>query len=321
MLVLNEKDILQTISMKELIEAIEEAYVLYDSNDYQMPIRSQIPDNDNTLLLMPCIAKSSTGTKIVSVFPKNREHPVTQGVVVLNDREYGTTKAILNGTALTGLRTGAVSGAAIKYLAPEDCHSVGLIGTGFQGLYQLLAACTIREIEHIYLFNRTPSKLHTFVQRLKNHLTREVEIHIVKDVLELVEKSDIVITSTTSNTPVLPEGDSVFNGKLIIGIGSYQPQMREFSESVYRNLENLYIDTSDAIHESGDIIDPIKNQWIDKSQVIPFSNVITGKVKPILSENRPAVFKSTGMALFDLVAANIIFEKAVQRNLGQCVQL
>jgi ornithine cyclodeaminase/alanine dehydrogenase-like protein (mu-crystallin family) len=321
MLVLNENDILQAITMKELIEAIEEAYVLYDSNNYQMPLRIQIADEDNTLLLMPCVARCSTGVKIVSVFPRNREQPVTQGVVVLNDRNNGTTKGILNGTVLTGLRTGAVSGAAIKYLAPEDCHSVGLIGTGFQGLYQLLSACAVREIDHIYLFNRTPSKLFSFVQSLKKHLTKVVEIQIIEDVMELVEKSEVVITSTTSHSPVLPESDTVFNGKLIIGIGSYQPQMREFSESVYRNIENLYIDTLDAFHESGDIIDPIQNQWIDKSQVISFSKVITGKVKPILSEHRPSVFKSTGMALFDLVAANVIYEKAVQLNLGQNVQL
>lgn len=321
MLILNENDIFQAVTMKELIQTIEEAYVLYENNDYQMPLRSQIPDNGNTLLLMPCVAKSSTGVKIVSVFPKNRELPVTQGVVVLNNRNNGSTKAILNGTVLTGLKTGAVSGAAIKYLSPEDCNSVGLIGTGFQGLYQLLAACAIRDIEHIYLFNRTPSKLLSFIQSLKKHLTKELEIHIIEDVIELVEKSDIIITSTTSHSPVLPEDDSGLNGKLIIGIGSYQPQMREFSESVYRNLENLYIDTLDAIHESGDIIGPIENQWIDKSQIISFSKVIAGKVKPVFSEHRPTVFKSTGMALFDLVAANTIYEKAVQRKLGQYVQL
>lgn len=321
MLILNENDIYQAVTMKELIYAIEEAYVLYESNNFNMPVRNQIPDKENTLLLMPCVAKGSTGMKIVSVFPNNREHPVTQAVVVLNDRNTGATKAILNGTVLTGLKTGAVGGAAIKYLAPSSAQSVGLIGTGSQGMFQLLAACVVRDIKHIYLYNRTSSKLLSFVQTLKKQLTKEVKIHMVESELELVEKSEIIITSTTSHSPVLPDIDSIFNGKLIVGIGSYQPQMREFSESVYKNLENLYIDTLDAIHETGDIIDPLHNQWLYKSQVISFSKVITEKVKPDLTDEHPVVFKSTGMALFDLVVADAIYEKAVQLKIGLFVHL
>lgn len=321
MLILNENDICQAVTMIELIQAIEEAYVLYEGNDFNMPVRNQVPDKENTLFLMPCVAKGSTGTKIVSVFPNNREHPVTQAVVVLNDRATGSTKAILNGTVLTGLKTGAVGGAAIKYLTPSNAQTVGLIGTGFQGMYQLLAACAVRDIKHIYLYNRTSSKLLSFVQSLKNHLAREVEIHIVESELELVEKSEIIITSTTSHSPVLPDRESIFNGKLIVGIGSYQPQMREFPESVYKNLESLYIDTLDANHETGDIIDPLNNQWLDKSQVISFSKVITEKVKPDLTDQRPVVFKSTGMALFDLIVADAIYEKALQLKIGQFVNL
>lgn len=319
MLILNENDIYQSVTMSELIQAIEEAYLLYENNDFNMPVRNQIPDKENTLLLMPCVAKGSTGTKIVSVFPNNHEYPVTQGVVVLNDRANGTTKAILNGTVLTGLKTGAVGGAAIKYLSPPHAQTIGLIGTGFQGLYQLLAACAVRDIKQIYLYNRTSTKLLSFVQSLKLHLNKEVEVQIVENSLELVERSEIIITATTSHTPVLPESESIYHGKLIVGIGSYQPQMREFSQAVYRNLDKLYIDTLDAIEETGDIIDPIENQWIDKTQVVSFSKVISKKVHPDLTEVRPIVFKSTGMALFDLVVADAIYQKAVQLKIGQSV--
>ncbi|HWI48237.1 MAG TPA: ornithine cyclodeaminase family protein, partial [Rummeliibacillus sp.] len=137
----------------------------------------------------------------------------------------------------------------------------------------------------------------------------------------LVEQADIIITATTSNSPVLPTIQNAFNGKLIIGIGSYQPQMREFSESIYTNLEFLYVDTLDAIHESGDVIDPIQHNWLEESQVISFSKVITQKIKPTFSEHRPTVFKSTGMALFDLVVANVIYKKALNLQIGQYVNL
>ncbi|AZU62867.1 ornithine cyclodeaminase family protein [Neobacillus mesonae] len=321
MLVLNEKDIKSAVSMRDLIDAIEEAYVLYEDNEFQMPLRSHVQDNDNILLLMPCVVKNSVGTKLVTVAPNNREQPVTQAIVVLNERDTGTPKAILNGTLLTGLKTGAVGGAAMKHLARENAHSVGLIGTGYQGLYQLAAACSVRDIKDIYLFNRTASKLPSFIDSLKQVIPVEVEIHITKNPLELVEKSEIIITSTTSNRPVLPDDEIAYNGKLIIGIGSYQPHMREFSHAIYRNLEILYVDTQDAIQESGDIIDPLQNKWMDESQIIPFSKVITKKITPIFSNDRPAVFKSTGMALFDLIVAHTIFERASEKRIGQIIQL
>ncbi|MGG0657016.1 ornithine cyclodeaminase family protein [Rummeliibacillus pycnus] len=321
MLILNEKDILQAVTMNDVILAIEEAYVLYESNDFQMPLRNQMTDQDNTMLLMPCVAKDSTALKIVHVFPNNHEYPVTQGVMMLNDRENGTIKGILNGTVLTGIRTGAIGGVAIKYLAPENASSVGLIGTGFQGLHQLIAACTVRNIKDIYLYNRTASKLPSFVQALKNKIAKEIEIHIVSSTSELVDLADIIVTATTSNSPVLPTIQNAFNGKLIIGIGSYQPQMREFSETIYKNVDFLYVDTLDAIQESGDVIDPIQHNWLVESQVISLSKVITQKIHPTFSEHRPTVFKSTGMALFDLVVANVIYEKALNKQIGQYVNL
>lgn len=321
LLILNEQDMLQAVTMNDVILAIEEAYTLYDSSDFLMPLRNQLSDDDHTMLLMPCIANDSAGLKVVHVSPNNREYPVTQGIMILNNRENGSIQAILNGTVLTNMRTGAIGGVAIKYLALENAASVGLIGTGTQGFHQLIAACTVRDIKHIYLWNRTPSKLPSFVHNLKKHIANDIKIHIVNNTSELVYEADIIITATTSNTPVLPDIQNIYNGKLLIGIGSYQPQMREFSDAVYQNLDVIYIDTLDAIHESGDVIDPIHNHWITATQVIPFSKVVTHKVKPTLSEFQPTVFKSTGMALFDLVVGQVIYEKALNQQIGQSVHL
>ena len=321
MLILDEKDMLQAVSMNDVILAVEEAYALYDSTDFLMPLRNQLSDEDRTMLLMPCIAKDSTGLKVVHVSPNNREYPVTQGIMMLNDRQNGSIKAILNGTVLTSIRTGAIGGVAIKYLAPDNATSVGLVGTGTQGLHQLIAASTVRNIQHIYLWNRTPSKLASFVHNLRKQISNDIEIHVVNNVSELVNEADIIITATTSYTPVLPDIENEFIGKLLIGIGSYQPQMREFSDAVYQNLDMLYIDTLDAIYESGDVIDPIQNNWITESQVIPFSKVITNKVKPTFSEFHPTVFKSTGMALFDLIVGQVIYEKALNQQIGQSFHL
>lgn len=321
MLVLSEQDILQTVTMDDVIQMIEEAYILYESNHFAMPLRQQVSEQNNTMLLMPCIAKNSTGLKIVNVYPNNHEVPVTQGTMILHNRANGAVKAILNGTLLTGIRTGAIGGTAIKYLAPENVQSIGLIGTGFQGLYQLIAACAVREIKHIYLWNRTASKITLFIQKLQSCLTKDIKIHITNKISDLVEQSDIIILSTSSYKPVLPNIENGFNGKLIIGIGSYRPQMREFPKSIYENLDSLYIDSLDAIQESGDLIDPIQNRWLAESQIIPFSKILTNKVRSEFSIQKPTVFKSTGMALFDLVVAEMIVEKALEHQIGQLVEM
>jgi ornithine cyclodeaminase/alanine dehydrogenase-like protein (mu-crystallin family) len=160
MLVLDEKAMLETASMKDVMEAMERAYRHYENKQYEMPLRTQLQDNENTFLLMPSIAHQSFSLKIVSVFPDNQQYPVTQGIVILMDRQTGCPKALFNGTVLTGLRTGAIGGLAVDYLSPADIKNVGLIGTGYQGLYQLLAVCAIRNIDRIYLYNRTSSISH-----------------------------------------------------------------------------------------------------------------------------------------------------------------
>lgn len=321
MLVINETDIGRAVSMHDLIMAIEQAYILYEFEEYQMPSRNHIFDHENTFLLMPCTANHSFGTKIVSVFPNNKKCPVTQGIVVLNDRNNGQMKALLNGTIITGLKTGAVGGAAIKYLSRKNVHTVGLIGTGYQGLYQLVATCAVREIKQIYLYNRTSTKLIAFINTLKNHISTNIEIHIADHTRELVEQSEIIITATSAHEPVLPNDSNIFNGKLIIGIGSFQPHMREFPKNLYINLKNIYIDTLDAKHESGDIVVPLKEKWLDDSQIVSFSKVITKKITPQQNSDCPTVFKSTGMALFDLVCAERIYEKAIQHRIGAFLEL
>lgn len=302
--------------MSDIMKAVEDAYVIYDKSQYLMPTRTQIANGDNTLLLMPCFSKNEYGTKMMNVFPENKDFPVTQGLMVLNNIENGDTKAILNGTTLTALRTGAIGGVAVKYLTAPDVKKVGLIGTGFQGLYQLVAACHARKFEDIYLYNRSPEKIPGFTEKLKKHLPNDVNIHEVDNAESLVRKAEVIMTATTSSDPVLPDKKEPLKGKTVVGVGSFQPSMREFPFSLYELADHMYIDTEDAIEESGDVAQPLKNGWIHESQIVPFSRIVTKKENIAPSRDRSVVFKSTGMALFDVVASQMIYEKAIQNGLG-----
>ncbi|WP_188454571.1 ornithine cyclodeaminase family protein [Virgibacillus oceani] len=316
MLFLNETAIKNAVSMKDVIDAIDEAYHVYESNHFHMPTRMQVVDKDNTLLLMPCITNNAIGTKLVTSFPNNTKHPVLHGLVILNDHENGEIRALLDGSFLTGFRTGAIGGSAVRHLAKADAAKLAIIGTGVQGLYQAIAACTERPITDIYLYNRSIDRLPAFIESLKPWLAKEIQIHSMESADTAIEYADIIITSTTSKVPVLPENPDLLKNKLIIGIGSFQPTMREFPDVLYRLVDHLFVDTNDAIIESGDIAVPIENGWITNDFIQTMSSQIISKSNITLQRDKTIVFKSTGMALFDVVVANLIYQQALRKGVG-----
>lgn len=125
-------DMLKALSINQAMDAVEQAYLAYETGRYQMPARMYIGQNDDTLLLMPCFTEKSFGTKVVTVFPGNTKMrvPVTKGIMLLNDRQTGVPVALMNGTVLTAFKTGAVGGVSVRYLADPNAKKAGLIGTG-----------------------------------------------------------------------------------------------------------------------------------------------------------------------------------------------
>jgi|SRR5690625_774213 len=316
MLYLNEHDIRKAINMQDLIDAIDESYQIYHAQDYTMPTRMQLKDEDNTLVVMPCIGDGAFGTKLITTFPNNIDDPTIHGLFVLKCESTGKIEAIMDGSFLTGLRTGAIGGSAIRHLAKANASSIAVIGTGVQGFYQAEAACSERPIQDIYLFNRTMEKIPSFKTKLANHLNSDVNIHICHSAEDAIRHAEIIITATTSNQPVLPNNASLLKGKLIIGIGSFQPSMREFPETAYLLSRHILVDSVDAIKESGDLTQPIENQWLKKKNIFTMAEFLANN-NALTDVNETILFKSTGMALFDVVSANKIFNKATTKGVGQ----
>ncbi|WP_432662924.1 ornithine cyclodeaminase family protein [Wukongibacter baidiensis] len=322
MLYLGQKDIDNLVSFDELMDNIELAFKIYEKKDFQMPDRIHLHHKEDTVLYMPCFTDSIFGTKIITVFQKNTEKkiPVIQGVMLLNDVDTGKPIAIIDGGTLTAYRTGAVGGVGVRHTTGEKCQAVGLVGAGIQGFYQLLFTAKARNIKRIYVFDIFKEKLNSFKEKLSEKLP-EVEINIVEDIRELVEKSEIIITTTTSNKPVLPDDESLLKGKHIVAIGSYKPEMRELPEALFRLLDDMYIDTDFAMEESGDLTTPLKNNWIKKEQVKLFSKLLSDKSNIVNKKGNTTLFKSVGMALFDLVVAEFIYIKAMEKGIGQSINM
>lgn len=319
MIYLNKKDILDLVSYDEIMDAIEESFHIYESKNFDMPNRIHVNHHDDTLLYMPCFLDDMFGTKLLTLFPHNRSKnkPVIDGLMLLNDHETGEPVGLMDGKILTALRTGAVGGVGARHFTPETVKTVGLVGAGVQGFYQLVFVCKARKIEKINIFDIFPEKLSFFVKELQS-LLPDVSIEISDSIETLLKESEVVITTTTSNKPVLPEDPELLEGKSFIGIGSYKPDMREYPDALFSLLDKVYIDTEFAKEESGDLKVPLSNNLLKEDQIQTVGSFLLNK-KEIT--NKTIFYKSVGMALFDVVVAKLIYNKAQKNNAGQKIIL
>ena len=314
MLILNQKQIESLLSRSEVLEAIENAFTIFQEGNFDMPDRMHAHYNDITLLLMPCFTSQYFGTKLVSVNPKNQAigKPSIYGNMILNDSETGEPLALLNGAALTAVRTGAVGATGMKYISKESSESVGIIGTGTQGFTQALFACTVRPIKKINVFDLDDKKLTEFINKLQKKLP-EIEFKGMNSSEELVKKSDIIVCATSSENPVIPNDWNLLKDKCFIGIGSYKPNMREFPDALFSQITKVWVDTPFAAKESGDIATPLENNLLQKNQVNTISTLVANKQ---YNQAGTTFFKSVGMALFDVVVAEYLYKKAIKENIG-----
>jgi len=319
MIYLTESDILKAATIDEMLDAIEASLRIYEKKEFHMPQRLHVDHEDNVLLLMPCFTKYYFGTKVVTLFPDNpaKNVPVLNGIMVLNDSQTGVPLALLNGPVLTAVRTAAVGAVSIRHLAPDDTRAVGIIGAGVQCFYQARAACSARHITDVFIYDLYPEKASALKDKLLAAIG-DVNVHQVARVEDLLEHSQVIITATTSSDPVLPDDEDLLKGKHFVGIGSYKPNVREFPRALFGMLKTVYIDTEHAVEESGDIIVPLRNGWLRQDQIMTLGQFLESERQ---ARQETTFFKSVGMALFDVCASTLIYEKAIVKGLGQQITL
>ena len=314
MLIINEQTIRQSVEMSELIDAMERALKIAQTTDFLMPQRMHAEYKGDTLLLMPAFLPEVFGTKLVSVYPENHKlgKPAIYGAMVLNDGKSGEPIALLNGAALTAYRTAAVSGVAVRHLSPKTTSAVGLVGCGVQGYHQLLAAISERPIEQIMLFDAFAGSAHKLAQKLQAEFPN---LHIIEanSAEELTERSQLIICATTSEHPVLPNNKALLTGKSVIAVGSYKPDMRELPDALVALPAKVFTDTEHALHETGDFIDPINSGIIKAENVVAMGKLLNNEAT---STSETTVFKSVGMAIFDVVAAQYLYGKVKEAGVG-----
>ena len=327
-LILKESDISSMITMSDIIEADKEALSIYSSQKSNIPLRSNldIPEYKGQCLFMNGYAApaKALGVKIVSVYPENINKNLTSvpATMVLVDAETGMVNSLIDGTYLTRLRTGAISGLATDILARKDSKIFALFGTGGQAVTQLEAVLTVRKIEEVRVFDLFKDRAQEFAKKMSEKFSKKFNVKIIaaESSDKAVENADIITTVTTSKKPVF-DASKVKKNAHINGVGSYTPEMQEIPGDILVMANKIFVDTRDgAVNESGDLIKPIQSGLIKKEKINgELGEVINGVMKGRENDDEMTFFKTTGSAVLDLVAAQKIYEMAKAKKVGQMV--
>jgi ornithine cyclodeaminase len=293
--------------------------------DATMPLRTviRLPDGKSAFALMPAVMRepASFGVKAITVFPENEgtAYDSHQGAVLLFDNTHGTIVALLDATAITGIRTAAISGLATRLLARDDATTLALIGSGVQAWTHLEAMMIARPVSEVRVWSRTPANAAAFVARaVKRH---RIDIRVSASAQEAVRGADIICTVTSSRVPVV-EGAWLANGAHLNVVGASLPTAREVDATAVRRAR-LYVDRREsALNEAGDILVPLREGAIDATHIVAeLGEVLLDPAKGRRSKDEITLFKSLGLAIEDLAAASRVYARALERGVGTRVDL
>lgn len=324
MLILNATEVRQALPMNTAIAAMKDAYASLSDGTAVAPLRTRlpIPSRDAVSLFMPAYMKKDStealAVKVVSLYPSNppRGLAYIQAAVLVFDAETGRAIALLEGSSLTAIRTGAGSGAAIDLLARKDSKVVAIFGAGPQGKTQLEAACSARNIETAFIYNPTTAKAESFVEEMAGLGNIPKDIRVAKTPQEAIENADIICTATGSKKPIFDDKD-VNTGTHISAIGAYTPEMQELPiETVARS--RIVVDSrATVLDEAGDIVKAMKAGLITEASIhAELGEIVLGTHSGRQADDEITFFKSVGNAVQDAVAAQVALKNAHAMKLG-----
>jgi len=327
MKILTKEDVVRALPMKECIEVMKRGYIALVNGKAEVPLRTrlQIPTQNAVCLFMPAYVREDSGNaltvKIVSLFPGNPDIglPFIQAAVLVLNPITGVPIALLEGSSLTAIRTGAGSGAATDLLAREDCQIAAIFGAGAQAKTQLEAICTVRSIEQVWLYDTDPKKAISFVSDMRGKSPIPNDIRIAKNADQAISNADIICCATTANSPIF--NDSFLKpGVHINAIGSYKPDMQEVPSATIARALVVVDSRSATLSETGDLIKPIHEGLFSEYQIhAELGEIAQGSKSGRTNSTQITYFKSVGLAVQDAMAAQLTLENSNLMNLGLTV--
>ena len=320
-ILLNQSQVKELTTMKEIIENVETAYKFHAERKVQMPPKEYIfyKKFRGDLRIMPCFIRGldESGVKNVNVHPDNpRKYglPTVMAMIELVDPKTGFPVSVMDGTWITDMRTGAAAGVATKYLARDNSEILGLVGAGVQAETGLEAINEVMDIKEVRVSCRTCETRDLFAQRASEKYG--IDVKAVDTIKEAVQGADVLLTTTPAREPVV-KSKWVSPGTHINAMGADAPGKQELDSHILQKAK-IIIDCWDQASHSGEINIPVQEGLVRQSDIQgKIGDVIIGSIPGRTSDEEITVFDSTGLAVQDIVTAWNVYEKALQKGIGQ----
>jgi alanine dehydrogenase len=293
MKILDENAVRGLLQMDELIEVTASALAGFSSGKAVQPVRTvlSIADHNGFFGLMPAY-NGALGAKLVTLYPDNKHLPTHQGVIVLFDPATGEPTAIVDGRLITEMRTAAASAVATRLLARAESSVLAILGSGVQARSHIEALRLVREFREVRVWSPRNARAFAESHRVKTAETAE----------QAVRGADVVVVATASTTPVLA-GEWLSPGMHINAVGACRPSWRELDDAAMERA-NTYVDSIEAASvESGDVI-------AAKNMCGEIGEIIAGTKSGRQSDEEITLYKSVGIAVEDIAAADLVYRRA-----------
>jgi len=319
---LNKNEVESLLDMKGTLHVVEEAFRQHGLKKVQMPPKLYLyfKNHNGDLRTMPAYLEEAdiTGVKIVNVHPDNPKIglPTVMALVILNSTKTGAPLAVMDGTLLTDMRTGAAGGVAVKYLARKNSKVVGFVGAGNQAKTQLMAINEVLDIAEVKVNSISEKSNLAFKESMEKKVG--CEITVKKSIREVCD-CDILVTTTPSREPIV-KNEWIADGTHINAIGADAAGKEELDPAILKRAKVVVDDIPQASH-SGEVNVPISKKLITVKDICcELGEVITGKKKARMSDSDITVFDSTGLAIQDVATADMVYQKALKMNMGMKLQ-
>ena len=322
LLVLSHDDVKRLLPMENCIELMAEALTDLAQGESWQPLRFVVrpPDEQSLMGLMPAhhsSPRAAYGLKTVCIFPGNpgRGLDPHQGGVMLFDGETGELRALIDASAVTSIRTAAVTGVATRALAREDSRVLAIIGSGVQARPHLQAMAAVRQFEQARVWSRTPEHAQAFAAEAQ----APFPVEAVETAEAAVRGADVVVTVTSSPEPVVERG-WLAPGAHVNAVGSSIPTARELDSATIAAAA-VFVDRREStLNESGEYLRAIEEEGIGPDHIrAELGEVLVGSYEGRRSDDELTVFISLGLAVEDLAAAEYLYQRARDDGVGSLV--
>ena len=321
---LSEQDVRQVLPMHDLIDAMAQTLRQFSSGDVVQPLRSvaELGGQRAFFGVMPAFIAdpASLGTKVVTVFPGNAAAglPTHLATILLLDPATGELLAIVDGRFITEARTAAVSAVSVRLLARRGRSTLAIIGSGVQARSHLEAIGLVSSLSAVRVWSPTAAHCRAFAREMQPRCT--APIAVAASAREAVEGADCVVLATASHDIVVHR-DWIRSGAHVCAVGACRPDQREMDSALVAGAR-LFVDSRiAALAEAGDVMIPMSEGAFDAAHIAAeLGEVAAGKAPGRRSDAEITIFKSVGLALYDLYVANVFVAEAQRAGRGTALE-